>query len=58
MAFLINLNDTIFFVSVRVRNSVEPTGRTDTFTSARIEPSSIFALDTPSARAISRISRR
>ena len=53
-----NLNDTMFFVSVRVRNSVEPTGRTETFTSARMEPSSMLARDTPSARAISRISRR
>ena len=35
----------MFFISQRVPNSVEPSGRTDTLQSTRSEPSSIFPSD-------------
>ena len=58
MAVFINLNDTMFLISQRSLNVFVPARRTDTLTSARMEPSSILARDTPNARAISRILRR
>ena len=46
----------MFFVSVRVPSSVVPVRRTDTLASTRIEPSSIFTSETPSASNVARSS--
>ena len=46
-AFSIKVKEFIFLISVRVPSTSEPAGRTDTFTSQRIDPSCILQSDTP-----------
>ena len=48
----------MFFSSVRVRSSSEPAGRTETFTSKRIEPLSSSASESPSSTTVWRRSCR
>ena len=49
-------NEFMFFSSVLVPSSLEPAGRSDTFASARSEPSSMLTSLTPSARSVARSS--
>ncbi len=48
----------MFFSSVFVPSWSEPTGRIETFASARNDPSSMFTSETPSWRIVTRSSRR
>ena len=48
----------MFFSSVRVRSSSEPSGRTETLTSNRSEPFSISASEIPSSTTVCRSSCR
>jgi hypothetical protein len=52
------LNEFMFFSSVRVRSSSLPSGRTETFTSKRIDPFSSSASERPSSTTVWRSSWR
>ena len=58
MACITKRIEFTFLTSARVRKVVSPTGRTDTFTSHRIDPSSMLPSQVPNARTIARKLRR